>query len=505
MKTKFLRVSLLILAFSLVIGAAAAMVISANSTAAAPEIISQNIKYTDQFLLMYAVKKDTVTDPENLKLNIYDKNPEDPEATLIRTYTEYKEEAADSAKNNLSADSYVFTTDGVAATAFLQELYVQAACGTQKSAVKKYSVAEYLYERLASGDLNQKQAQFYTATLDFGASAHKVVGGATAETKLVTDYSYVEVVDGTIGGISKGLYAEGTVLSIDGEDAWYLTTYDAIGDFKISQVTDRTFAVADGIKNKLTKKAIDYRDDIETLNDLTVGKVAIVNKYTSDNRFHDFANNAPGVEYVYSGDHAVVTKLNISDNGDSIKIMPTDTSVAAADAKAFECSFDIKMTTPGSKNMEPIEIFFLSNTSSRFRTNLYARDNGLRDYLRVNSASGTMERKYFNDIDPTDWINIRVVIYANDLTQAYFYIDGSTEAMVHKTAGGEVDFTKIGVGIRQYTAGYYTKEVDSDGDGVKETVSYGNEGEQVTVLLDNYYCGYTMEENPYVATEVTEQ
>ncbi len=501
MKTnKALKISLLILSLALCIGAVVAMSIGAQEaeteSVKKPEIISQNVKYTDKFALMYAVDASTVADGP-VKLNLYNKLPGEG-VSPIKTYTVSK---VTTAEGNLKKDSYVFTTDGVAATALTQLFYVEAVdAAGNKSDVKRYSVAEYLYERLAGADASSQQRAFYNSTIDFGSSAQKVIAKETDKTKYVSNYRYLTVEGGTVEGFSTGVYPIGAVLTPDDTTIpWSIITYDSIGDFTSERVSG-SFTVGDGVTNKLTTKAVSYKDGIETMNRFTVGPNAWYTSDTNDRYSKDLkfyrGNGNPTIEYVNAGEHGIAAKFDLSNGGDAVKFVPNDTSVSSTDAKAFECSFDLKAMVPGSKSNEPIEIFFYSGTGSRFRMNLYIKYEDKYDALVVGSPNnGNVTLTPYNDQDPTDWMHVRAVIYANDLTKAYFYINGSEVGHCNNYAGGTVDFASIGFGIRQYTAGYYSKEVTVD--GVKQNVWYGDPADEVYVLVDNYYCGYTTEANPY--------
>ncbi len=501
---KVLKISLLILSLALCLGAMFAMSISAEGTQ--PEIIAQNVKYTDKFAIMYAVDASTVSGG-SVTLNVYEKMPTET-STPKKSFSSSK---VVTAEGNLKKDSYIITTDGVPATELTKLFYVQAVdADGNKSEVKRYSVAEYLYERLAGADANQTQRDFYNSTIAFGTSAQKVIGKVSNKDLYIDNYRLLKVEGGTIDGFTQGVYPMGTELTPDDTSVnWCIVTYDAIGDFTSTPVTNGKFVVGDGVSNKLTTKVITYKDGFESMNKLTVASMPYnsTTRLTSDGRFYR-GNGHPAIEYVNAGEHGIVAKFNLTAGGDAVKIMPNVTTVAAANAKAFECSFDIKMITPGSKESEPIEIFFYSGGGSRFRMNLYTRydDTGV---LVVNSPNnGKVERKWYYDQPDDDWFNVRAVIYADDLTKAYFYINGDEVGHCNNYAGGTVDFTQIGFGIRQYSAGYYSKEVtvkdeagnkvlDEAGNEVKETVWYGDPNDEVYALIDNYYCGYTMEENPY--------
>ena len=81
-KCNFAKISVLILALSVCFGTVFAMSANADNTGTKPEIISQNVKYTDQFCLMYAVDSSAVAP---VTLNVYRAvpNEETPATTAI--------------------------------------------------------------------------------------------------------------------------------------------------------------------------------------------------------------------------------------------------------------------------------------------------------------------------------------------------------------------------------------------------------------------------------------
>ena len=204
----------------------ACMTLSFGASAAGkPEIISQNVKYTDKFSLMYAVDASTVAGG-SATLRVYGEYPTN-ESTPLQTITETATEKVTPAGGS-ETDCYVFTTAGVAATAFVKNYYVTVTDAEGNvSDVARYSVAEYLNERLykngiaaatESDDLARKE--FYLSTLAFGANAENVLYNLDDNSEndreyLVTDYKYIYTDLGTIDGeFSSGVYAPATELDV---------------------------------------------------------------------------------------------------------------------------------------------------------------------------------------------------------------------------------------------------------------------------------------------------
>lgn len=197
--------------------------------ASKPEIISKNVKYTDKFILMYAVDAETV-DGNEATLKVYDEYPTEastPICTLKDTTTETIKKA-----DGTTHECYVFTTNGISATAFTTNYYVTVTDGKNVSDVERYSVAEYLNERLYKNGIaavtegaDATRKDFYLSTLAFGANAEKVLfnlddDDTNNRKHLVTDYKYIYTDLGTIDGeFSSGVYAPETTLTFTPADA----------------------------------------------------------------------------------------------------------------------------------------------------------------------------------------------------------------------------------------------------------------------------------------------
>ena len=201
-----------------------------SSAAGKPVIISENVMYTDKFSLMYAVDASTVSGG-SATLRVYKEYPTEG-STPIQTIVDKTIEKV-TPSGGSATDCYVFSTAGVAATAFTQNFYVTVTdADGNVSDVSRYSIAEYLNERLykngiasvtSGADLTRKE--FYLSTLAFGANAEKVLFNLDSDTSndrkyLVTDYKYVYTDLGTVDGkFSSGVYAPETVLTFTPFDA----------------------------------------------------------------------------------------------------------------------------------------------------------------------------------------------------------------------------------------------------------------------------------------------
>ena len=215
------RIISLVIALTLIAGMIPAVVASAEE-ASAPEIISQNIEYGGYFGLMYAVDASTVKGGK-VTVTVYDADMNE-----VGSYVQTKTEDITTANGN-TVTVYAVTTAPVAAKDMADTYYAKATDAEgNESALKRYSVGEYLYERLyANGFANAKEGSkeynkkvFYENVLAMGASAQTVlVNDKKAEGEaleaLVTDYKYVKVTDGTLAdGYAAGIFAKGTTVSV---------------------------------------------------------------------------------------------------------------------------------------------------------------------------------------------------------------------------------------------------------------------------------------------------
>jgi len=207
---------------SLLLCLAGGITVSAEESATAPEIISQNIEHGGYFAILYAIDADTV-EGGRVTVSVYDEA-----MTLKGSFTSTEVETITTAGGE-SRSVYVVKTLPVAAKDMADVYYAKPIDGAGNvGALKRYSVAEYLYERLyANGVVNAEegtkaynQKLFYEAILDMGAMAQtvlindKLAEGATPEV-LVTDYRYVSVSGGVLAdGYTSGIFEKGSTVTL---------------------------------------------------------------------------------------------------------------------------------------------------------------------------------------------------------------------------------------------------------------------------------------------------
>ena len=123
--------------FALVICAVSVVFASAEKENTVPKIISQNVKYTDKFSLMYAVDADTVEGGE-ATLRVYKEYPAESSVPIYEQTDKTAEAVTPSGGSETQC--YVFTAPGVGAGMFTQNFYVTVTDKAgNTSAVYRYS------------------------------------------------------------------------------------------------------------------------------------------------------------------------------------------------------------------------------------------------------------------------------------------------------------------------------------------------------------------------------
>lgn len=197
----------IVLVLSLVlIFSAMAFIISANEEAPSPDIVKYNVYYSDTFKLMVAVEDANIPAGATASVKVYNEAP-----TATSTAIDQFSLTRTSIDQFDGAYFYTGTTNrSVSAAAMATEFYMQAEYTLDGKVVKgnvvKYSVAEYLYEKLYLQDFVSKTEEdgddyirktFYEGILAFGVGAQHLV----LETKpqfFMDELSYCIVDNGTV-------------------------------------------------------------------------------------------------------------------------------------------------------------------------------------------------------------------------------------------------------------------------------------------------------------------
>lgn len=336
-----------------VIFAAMAITVSAD-TETKPEIISQNVAYTGDFALMYAVDPATVTAP--VTLNIYEAEPTE---TSTAKYTFTSSATTPAETSGLDIDAYIFIANGTAAKDMTKVYYAQVvgADGT-KSAVKRYSVTEYLYERLADSTITSKQEALYESVIDFG---DKAIDLLAAGNPLVSDYKYVTIDGGTLDGTyDAGIYLKNDTVNPQAEG---VTSWTASDGTKVAN--GESYTISDS--HVSFTKTVDTEDP--TVDTITIDRTKagtndlekyLLNSYASTTSTDAGASNKKfGWDSGFTTDgksgikedtvYGTISKVLVADPtkaNHEVKLYADKTNynppITADVAKAFEMSADMK-------------------------------------------------------------------------------------------------------------------------------------------------------------------
>ena len=413
MKKNF-KILTMTLAVALIIGAAIGISASAETTA--PEIISQNVEYGGNYALLYAVKADSVVG-DSVSIAVYD----NAECKGEALFTDSIETKAENTENVQGVSCYVFTTNGIAAKNMDTQYYIKVSADNGET-VKRYSVAEYLYERLYKNGIaystdagDVKRAELYNTILLYGKQAQDVLYNLNDKTEddrttFVTDMKYVYVADGkaTIDGtFSSGIVLGGseiTLTSANTVKAWNL--YDLTSGKLIKTIApDEAFTVNTHVK---VEEFVEYRGSGTYANG--------ANTITYDGKtFADIS----GITHVGSGIDASV--VNVGGN-DAAKFSVTwsghayDRYSIARTGTSNNFVFETDVMIPEYNSALNFYIMPTSNLSaaaSVYRGYIHFRydTNTGKNYITLttegsNAISTDPNTWYY--LTPGEWANVRV-------------------------------------------------------------------------------------------------
>ncbi len=232
---KFSKICLWTMALAMILAAFVGIYAQAEETPKAPEIVSKNVSYEGALHLYYAIPVTENVTAANTVVNVYSANPEtDANAELLGSFSGKEENVA-----VLGGNHVVVRTQGIPAKDIANYVYAQPVSAGVAGKVIRYSVAEYLYERLyVSENVTDLQKKLYNSTLTYGMDAQAVLAPSATP---IANYNYVYAYDATIDaeGNNSGLYLDGTALTLSytGEGrlaVWDLKTLAQDGSFEAS-------------------------------------------------------------------------------------------------------------------------------------------------------------------------------------------------------------------------------------------------------------------------------
>ena len=393
---KSTKIITLALSLALMVCVALAFSVSAETK---PEIISQNVAYQGDFALMYAVKADTAVAPVDLYL--YYENPTDS-SVAAKKYTATTPE--DVKVDGETVSCYVFKTEGVSAKDMIDNFYVQAVDANKaKSDVRRYSVGEYFYERLADPTITAAQETLYLKSLEFGAAAQAVLA---PETTAVTSYRYVNITGGTLAdGFNTGIFPIGTKISPVGNSDWKVVTY---ADDKTATEEN----IASGNSFSLAGITFVTPTDIEVFPEGTLTFEGSTNLPSEIGKSIKSSGGAVSVvKTTRGGKNTNAVKFTTAAGAlDTLILKPTKTA-EVYNTVAFD--FDINLG-----NSAEYEVIIRDTAETQVFRFSFAR-NG--NFWKLGDGSNTSVGNNFWAVNelalPNEWVNIRIEITPDPVTK----------------------------------------------------------------------------------------
>ena len=447
------KILMLVVSLAIMIGAVLAVSANAEST---PTIIGKNILYTDKTAIQIAVDPATV-DSSDVSLVVSGANG-------VKTYEKYVV-STDAAV----VGAYVFTVDGIPASAISDELTFVVKSGDNESDPFTYSVAEYFYERLYSdGIVNATKGKdaarkaFYETYIANGAAAQELfrnydeAGNYVGGTAFVTDYNVLAVKDGVLANGREVLLSTDAITSTVTANAslaankaftgkWTVTTYGAT-------VTTQTIANGD---------------------EITVsGKVSVTPVYT-DATGDFFNSDLKGTRYDFDSDSAPL--LAFQSGGTTASIANVDGSIEykVLEKGGSTCRWTPSLSASGLENPVLVfetDIMFKNITSTTFGWLVLANGGKQAPQITFNHNNDNTVTVYIgNDTSKgvkmaaNQWGNLRIACDFNAGTIS-FYVNNQLEGTF------SASFSSTGSTMARFSL-----------------VSSANVGD--TILMDNIYYG----------------
>ncbi len=222
------------------------------------EIMGYNVVVGNAIYLAYAVFADNLPENSNVELLIWDKPQSKYEkgterialyATTGRAVIDGKECAVYVFKDIQNSGNLYGMKTVEMATEFYSVAYLPLIDGGVYSKVTKYSLVEYVYNKIGKiGDApttDEDYIRYLLAILEYGASAHDLLGDKNPR-RPDKEYYQVFVTGGTLlDGFSEGIYYQGEKITVtaplwDGDKIfshWIDQTGRVVGTSLVSEIT----------------------------------------------------------------------------------------------------------------------------------------------------------------------------------------------------------------------------------------------------------------------------
>ena len=190
------RLLVLMLALALLVCGAIGITASAENEPALT--LKKNVSFVDTPSLVFAVEG--VEAEADVELRVY----ASAEATEYYTAT-----AIEGGVVIDEVEYPAFYLAGIYPKDIANEVYVKAVSGDKESAMLRYSILEFALEGIDTyKGVNDELAAFYQNIIDYSSGIQKYLGDKFVGVN-AADYNYVKVEDGTIGGYSTAVLADG--------------------------------------------------------------------------------------------------------------------------------------------------------------------------------------------------------------------------------------------------------------------------------------------------------
>ncbi|MBQ8688744.1 MAG: hypothetical protein IJ515_00060 [Clostridia bacterium] len=190
------KTRLLVLMLALALLVCGAIGITASAETEPTLTLKKNVSFVDTPSLVFAVEG--VEAEADVELRVY----ASAEATEYYTAT-----AIEGGVVIDEVEYPAFYLAGIYPKDIANEVYVKAVSGDKESAMLRYSILEFALEGIDTyKGVNDELAAFYQNIIDYSSGIQKYIGDTDTN---VADYNYVKVEDGTIGGYSTAVLADG--------------------------------------------------------------------------------------------------------------------------------------------------------------------------------------------------------------------------------------------------------------------------------------------------------
>ena len=388
---------ILILAFTaavLAIGLCFAASATDEPSELSVSIIKKNVSYSDYVKVLFAVD-DTNAGGKEVELLYYLEDPSVNSNATAYVGVEYDIGYTD--KNGTPDDTSddvtypAFYSAGFPAKNIDERVYARAhIVGTEiYSDVVKYSVVEYLLERLYVDQATGDKKELYEDILSYGASAQRVLingdddpDNDIADGEFITDYVFAGIENGTLDGkYDQGIYFVGDTVTPyrDGALGWNVETYNlSDGTSSVNSVVNGAeIAIAGFTMITESEEEVRYKPDLtDTAGRINWSDYSTADEYKNTAKLIDYwfpsGTNPQLVEGAPYGVNSTVAKLttNVAGSQDQFYVKTTSKS---ANATIYVFETDV-MIDPDVNSV--YEITFRSGSSTAYTAFVYANVDG---------------------------------------------------------------------------------------------------------------------------------